>query len=65
MPYSVSPRVTFQIIGGKNRENRSTRMPTALATTKWPASCRMMSRAKPRKARRNDMGAVRVWQALR
>src|SRR4051794_4979719 len=51
MPYSVSPRLTFATIGGKNSMKRSTRMPTAFAAVKCPASWRMMSAAKPAKAR--------------
>ena len=38
-----------------NSEKRSTRMPTALATAKWPNSCRMIRATKPRKARTYDM----------
>src|SRR4051794_20235397 len=51
MPYSVSPRLTRNSSGGKNSAKRSTRIPTALAAAKWPNSCRMMSTAKPTKAR--------------
>ncbi len=36
--YSVSPLRNPTIFGGKNSEKRSTRIPTALATKKWPAS---------------------------
>src|SRR3954468_24449179 len=50
MAYSVSPRRTRAMSGGKNSEKRSTRMPTALAAVKWPASWRITSAAKPRKA---------------
>ena len=50
MAYSVSPHLTRPISGGKNSAKRSTRMPTALAAKKWPASCRITSAAKPRKA---------------
>src|SRR5512133_2199481 len=50
MAYSVSPRRTLASSGGKKSEKRSTRMPVALAAAKCPNSCRMMSRAKPRKA---------------
>ncbi len=57
MPYSVSPQVRLIGIGPKNSEKRSTRIPTALAATKWPASCRKMSAAKPRNARTYDMRA--------
>ncbi len=49
-PYSVSPICFFTMNGGKNRPNRSTRMPTAFAATKWPNSCRMISAAKPANA---------------
>jgi hypothetical protein len=54
MPYSVSEFFGrhLAISGGKNSAKRSTRMPTALAATKWPASCRMISAAKPAKASR-------------
>ena len=45
------------ISGGKNSEKRSTRMPTALAAVKWPSSWRMISAAKPRKARTQLMRA--------
>ncbi|CAB4347308.1 unannotated protein [freshwater metagenome] len=38
MQYSVSPRVFFQMCGGKNSEKRSTRMPTFLAAQKCPSS---------------------------
>ena len=41
--------------GGKNSAKRSTRMPTALAAAKWPNSCRMISAAKPAKARNQDI----------
>src|SRR3954451_8589895 len=51
MAYSVSPRRFLASSGGKNSEKRSTRIPTAFAAVKWPASCRMISTAKPRKAR--------------
>src|SRR4051794_30460136 len=50
MAYSVSPILRRTSSGGKNRLKRSTRMPTALAAKKWPASCRITSAAKPRKA---------------
>src|SRR4051812_46231244 len=50
MAYSVSPRRMRPISGGKNSEKRSTRIPTALAAAKWPASCRTTRAAKPRKA---------------
>jgi hypothetical protein len=43
--------LNFHSSGGKNSAKRSTRMPTALAAKKWPASCRITSIAKPRKAR--------------
>ena len=46
MAYSVSPFLRRAISGGKNRLKRSTRMPTALAAKKWPASWRMISTAK-------------------
>jgi hypothetical protein len=52
MPYSVSPRRVFAIRGGKKSANRSTRIPVSFATAKWPNSCRMMSAAKPAKARK-------------
>ena len=39
MAYSVSPTFFEASVGGKNSENFSTRMPTALATEKWPSSC--------------------------
>ena len=54
MPYSVSLPLGrhFAMSGGKNRAKRSTRIPTALAATKCPNSCRMISAAKPAKARR-------------
>ncbi len=51
MPYSVSPRLTVHSSGGKKSAKRSTRIPTALAAAKWPSSCRMISSAKPTKAR--------------
>ncbi len=38
MRYSVSPIVLLTIGLPKNSEKRSTRMPTALAAPKWPAS---------------------------
>ena len=38
MQYSVSPRVRFQMCGGKNSEKRSARMPTFFAAAKWPSS---------------------------
>ena len=34
MAYSVSPTFLLQRVGGKNSENFSTRMPTALAALK-------------------------------
>ena len=54
MPYSVSLPFGrhLAISGGKNSAKRSTRMPTALAATKCPNSCRMISAANPAKARR-------------
>src|SRR5215831_6611221 len=48
-------------MGPKNSENRSTRIPTAFAAVKWPASCRMISAAKPRNASAYDIGPS-VWQ---
>jgi hypothetical protein len=47
IPYSVSPRLMLTSFGGKNRKNLSTLIPVALATTKWPNSCRMISAQKP------------------
>ena len=54
MPYSVSLPFGRKraISGGKNSAKRSTRMPTAFAATKCPNSCRMMSAAKPAKAKK-------------
>ncbi len=51
MPYSVSPRRNLTNNGPMNSEKRSTRMPTAFAAVKCPASCRMISATNPRKAR--------------
>ena len=56
-PYTVSPRRTFHTIGPKNSEKRSTRIPTAFAATKCPASWNRMRTAKPRNARTYDMRA--------
>ena len=50
-PYSVSPRCQRSFVRPKNSEKRSTRIPTALAAVKCPSSCRMISAAKPAKAR--------------
>ena len=49
-------------MGGKNSENFSTRMPTHLATVKWPSSCRITSSAKPAKAR-NQLTPATPWAA--
>ena len=46
--YSVSPRRTLSSFGGKNSEKRSTRMPTAFATAKWPSSWSTISATMPR-----------------
>src|ERR1700728_3198023 len=58
--YSVSPRRTPQIFGGKNSEKRSTRMPTAFAAMKCPNSCSTISTMKPRMVRTQLIGSV--WQ---
>src|SRR5436305_11938709 len=56
MAYSVSPRRMRNSVGGKNSENRSTRIPTALATVKCPSSWRMISTMIPRIVRNQLTG---------
>src|SRR5271169_2656903 len=45
--YSVSPRRTRKMVGGKNSEKRSTRIPTAFAAVKCPSSCSTISATMP------------------
>src|ERR1700730_12228132 len=59
--YSVSPRLTRASVGGKNSEKRSTRMPTAFATTKWPSSCRTINAMIPSSVQTRFIASV--WQA--
>ena len=48
-PYSVSPRRNCHSFGGKKRKKRSTRIPTAFAAAKCPASWRMIRRRSRRR----------------
>ena len=48
------------IVGGKNSEKRSTRMPTALATAKWPELVQHDQRADAQEVRTQVTGPV--WQ---
>src|SRR5215207_8878894 len=64
IPYSVSPRLTDHSFGGKKRKKRSTRMPTALAATKWPNTCRMISAAKPANASAQLISAASTGAGL-
>ena len=58
IPYSVSPRRTLKRSGGKNRQKRSTRMPTALAAVKWPNSWRMISSGEAEQGEEQDTHPV-------
>ncbi len=49
--------------GGKNSEKRSTRIPTAFATAKWPSSCSTISAMIPRSV--STQLTRSVWQARR
>src|SRR5689334_164952 len=55
--YSVSPRRKPKSFGGKNSENRSTRIPTALATAMCPSSCSTIKSTMPRIVRIQLIGA--------
>src|ERR1019366_316587 len=58
IPYSVSPLLTLNSVGGKNSEKRSTRIPTAFATVKCPSSCRTISTTIPRRVSAQLMPSV-------